>query len=158
MNGVASYFASVSGAVNLVPKVAEDKPKITFRETFSGKSHFAHELDLGGRFGKNKEWGIRANIGMEDGTTRFRNEKYEEKNIFVNFDYRGENTSAQLLLGRRSVNHKGSQTGIRMNKQSLPLPPKGDANFQPPWGEYGHANDIITFSLEHRSLDRKSVV
>ena len=82
MNGVASYFASVSGAVNLVPKVAEDKPKISFRETFSGKSHFAHELDIGGRFGKDKAWGIRANIGMEDGTTRFRNEKYEEKNFY----------------------------------------------------------------------------
>lgn len=150
MNGVASYFASVSGAVNLVPKVAEDKQKISFRETFSGKSHFAHELDLGGRFGRNKEWGIRANIGMEDGTTRFRNENYEEKNFFVNLDYRGENTSAQLLLGRRNVHHKGLQTGIRMNGHSLPRPPKGDANFQPSWGEYSHANDIITFSLEHR--------
>ena len=150
MNGVASYFASVSGAVNLVPKVAEDKPKISFRETFSGKSHFAHELDIGGRFGKNKEWGIRANIGIENGATRFRDEKYDEKNLFVNLDYRGENTSAQLLLGRRNVHHKGLQTGIRMNGHSLPRPPQGDANFQPPWGEYSHTNNIMTFSLDHR--------
>ncbi len=150
MNGIGSYSASAAGTVNLVPKIAEDETKIVFRETFSGKSHFAHELDLGTRFGKDKEWGVRANIGIEDGATRFRNEKYKENNAFVNVDYRGEKTSAQLLVGHREVRHKGCQTGIRLNGHSLPKPPQGDANFQPSWGEYSHANDIVTFSLEQR--------
>lgn len=147
VNGIGSYSASAAGTVNLVPKVAEDETKIVFRETFSGKSHFAHELDLGTRFGKDKEWGVRANIGIEDGATRFRNEKYKENNAFVNVDYRGEKTSAQLLVGHREVRHKGCQTGIRLGGHSLPKPPQGDANFQPSWGEYSHANDIVTFSL-----------
>ena len=47
----ASMNGSVGGSINLVPKVAEDQQRITFTETFSGKSHYEHALDLGARFG-----------------------------------------------------------------------------------------------------------
>lgn len=51
LHGVTSS-GSVGGSINLVPKVAEDTPRITFTETFSGKSHYEHALDLGARFEK----------------------------------------------------------------------------------------------------------
>lgn len=149
LNGM-SFFASVSGAVNLVPKVAEEEPLARFTESFSGKSHFSHELDLGTRFGKNKAWGVRANFSIADGETRFRHENIDEKNFFINFDYRDDRTSAQLLLGHRDVEHRACQTGIRLNGQQLPKAPTGDMNFQMNWGEYSHANKLAVFSIDHK--------
>lgn len=140
---------SVGGSINLVPKVAEDTPRITFTETFSGKSHYEHALDLGARFGKNKEWGVRANIDAADGNTEFHHERMAYHNIFVNFDYRGEKTKAQLLYGYRYVNQTAPTFSLDLNGHDLPVPPAGDANFQLPWSRYRYNNNILTLAVEH---------
>lgn len=140
---------SVGGSINLVPKVAEDTPRITFTETFSGKSHYEHALDLGTRFGKDKVWGIRLNVDAADGNTEFHHERMAYHNIFVNFDYRGEKTKAQLLYGYRYVNQTAPTFSLDLNGNDLPAPPAGDANFQLPWSRYRYNNNILTLSLEH---------
>lgn len=140
---------SVGGSINLVPKVAEDTPRLTFTETFSGKSHYEHALDLGVRFGKNKEWGVRANIDAADGNTEFHHERMAYHNIFVNFDYRGEKTKAQLLYGYRYVNQTAPTFSLDLNGNDLPAPPAGDANFQLPWSRYRYNNNILTLAVEH---------
>lgn len=148
LHGV-SDSGSIGGSINLIPKVAEDKPRITFTETFSGKSHYEHALDLGARFGKNKEWGIRANIDAGHGNTEFRHEKMDYHNIFVNFDYRGEKTKAQFLYGYRYVNQTAPTFSLALNGHALPPAPSGDANFQLPWSRYRYNNNILTLALEH---------
>ena len=148
LHGVTSS-GSVGGSINLVPKVAEDMPRITFTETFSGKSHYEHALDLGARFGKNKEWGVRANIDAADGNTEFHHERMAYHNIFVNFDYRGEKTKAQLLYGYRYVNQTAPTFSLNLNGHALPPAPSGDANFQLPWSRYRYNNNILTLAVEH---------
>ena len=140
---------SVGGSINLVPKVAEDTPRITFTETFSGKSHYEHALDLGTRFGKDKAWGVRLNVDAADGNTEFHHERMAYHNIFVNFDYRGEKTKAQLLYGYRYVNQTAPTFSLDLNGNDLPTPPAGDANFQLPWSRYRYNNNILTLAVEH---------
>ncbi len=140
---------SVGGSINLVPKVAEDTPRITFTETFSGKSHYEHALDLGTRFGKDKAWGVRLNVDAADGNTEFHHERMAYHNIFVNFDYRGEKTKAQLLYGYRYVNQTAPTFSLDLNGNDLPAPPAGDANFQLPWSRYRYNNNILTLAVEH---------
>ena len=77
----ASMNGSVGGSINLVPKVAEDQQRITFTETFSGKSHYEHALDLGARFGRDKQWGVRINVDAADGNTEFHHEKMAYHNF-----------------------------------------------------------------------------
>ena len=148
LHGV-SDSGSIGGSINLVPKVAEDKPRISFTEKFSGKSHYEHALDLGARFGKNKEWGVRANIDVATGNTEFHHEKMDYHNIFVNFDYRGEKTKAQFLYGYRYVNQTAPTFSLSLDGHALPPAPSGDANFQLPWSRYRYNNNILTLSLEH---------
>lgn len=148
LHGVSSS-GSIGGSVNLVPKVAEDRPRVSFTETFAGKSHYEHALDLGARFGKNKEWGVRANVDAAHGNTEFHHEKMDYHNIFVNFDYRGDKTKAQFLYGYRYVNQMAPTFSLSLNGHELPAPPSGDANFQLPWSRYRYNNNILTLSLEH---------
>ena len=145
----ASMNGSVGGSINLVPKVAEDQPRITFTETFSGKSHYEHALDLGARFGRDKQWGVRINVDAADGNTEFHHEKMAYHNIFMNLDYRGSKTKAQLLYGYRYVNQTAPTFSLSLNGHDLPAPPSGDANFQLPWSRYRYDNNILTLSVEH---------
>lgn len=145
----ASMNGSVGGSINLVPKVAEDQQRITFTETFSGKSHYEHALDLGARFGRDKQWGVRINVDAADGNTEFHHEKMAYHNIFMNLDYRGSKTKAQLLYGYRYVNQTAPTFSLSLNGHDLPAPPSGDANFQLPWSRYRYDNNILTLSVEH---------
>ena len=145
----ASMNGSVGGSINLVPKVAEDQQRITFTETFSGKSHYEHALDLGARFGRDKQWGVRINVDAADGNTEFHHEKMAYHNIFMNLDYRGNKTKAQLLYGYRYVNQTAPTFSLSLNGHDLPAPPSGDANFQLPWSRYRYDNNILTLAVEH---------
>ena len=145
----SSMNGSVGGSINLVPKVAEDKPRISFTETFSGKSHYEHALDLGTRFGREKQWGVRVNVDAADGNTEFHHEKMAYHNIFMNLDYRGNKTKAQLLYGYRYVNQNAPTFSLDLNGHDLPTPPSGDANFQLPWSRYRYNNNILTLAVDH---------
>lgn len=149
LHGVAAT-GCVGGSINLVPKVAADEPQITFTETFAGKSHYEHALDIGTRFGRDKAWGIRANIDAADGNTEFHHEKMAYHNIFLNMDYRSPKTTAQLLYGYRYVNQTAPTFSLYLDGHNLPAPPAGDANFQLPWSRYRYDNNILTLSLEHQ--------
>lgn len=61
--------ASVGGAVNLVPKRAGDEDVTNFTTGYTSSSHKGGHIDIGRRFGENKEWGIRFNGMYADGDT-----------------------------------------------------------------------------------------
>lgn len=151
------YAPSAGGSVNLVPKVADRQFLLEVTEGFSGKNHFTHEIDIGRRFGENQSLGIRINGSSERGEMRFVNEKMNEDNLFMNLDYQSEKTNMQLLWGHRNANHNGFQAGIRLNGHSIPKIPKGNPNYQVPWGTFSHNNNITVVSIEHK-LDKGLMV
>lgn len=101
------------------------------------------------RFGREKQWGVRVNVDAADGNTEFHHEKMAYHNIFMNLDYRGSKTKAQLLYGYRYVNQTAPTFSLSLNGHDLPAPPSGDANFQLPWSRYRYDNNILTLSVEH---------
>lgn len=52
---------SVGGSINVVTKRAHDIPLTRLTTTYMGKAQFGTHLDVGRRFGKDNEWGVRAN-------------------------------------------------------------------------------------------------
>lgn len=60
---------SVGGAINLVPKRAGEEDITTFTTDYTSSSHLGGHIDIGRRFGENKEWGIRFNGVYADGDT-----------------------------------------------------------------------------------------
>jgi iron complex outermembrane receptor protein len=60
---------SVGGAINLVPKRAGEEDITNFTTSYASSSEFGGHIDIGRRFGENKEWGIRFNGLYSDGDT-----------------------------------------------------------------------------------------
>lgn len=60
---------SVGGAINLVPKRAGEEDITDFTTSYASSSQFGGHIDIGRRFGENKEWGIRFNGLYSDGDT-----------------------------------------------------------------------------------------
>ncbi len=60
---------SVGGAINLVPKRAGEEDITNFTTSYASSSQLGGQIDIGRRFGENKEWGIRFNGLYSDGET-----------------------------------------------------------------------------------------
>ena len=68
-------YGATGGAVNLVTKKANDKPLTALTTGFLSDGQSATHLDVGRRYGLNKEWGIRVNGVYRDGDTAFDNQQ-----------------------------------------------------------------------------------
>ena len=90
---------SVGGSINLVPKRAKDEPIRRFTLSYGNGSQFGQSLDIGERFGKNKEYGMRINLAHRKGNTSFDREKQETTGVAVALDVRRNKWRASLDVG-----------------------------------------------------------
>lgn len=149
-NGITPY-GSIGGTVNIVPKKAEEKDKIVFSETFSGKSNLQHALDVSHRFGKNDAWGVRVNADYQDGNTELKHEKMRSKNFFVDVDHDGPEGKTNLLYGYKYVHQQAPNLYVSIGglpQGEMPIAPDGDTNFQYSWGLYEYSEQILTLKHE----------
>lgn len=109
ITGIPSTYESSSagGIVNFVSKKATNEPITRYRQTFSGKGSFGEYLDVGRRFGKNNEWGVRINTELLDGDTAIDGHNVKAQGIFANIDHQDENSKTNLLAGYRHLDIKG---------------------------------------------------
>ncbi len=153
---------SVSGFVNFVPKKAGDKGNFSLTETYSGDSHFVHDIDYGQRFGKNKRFGIRVNAEKYSGNTCIDNETLRGKDLYVSLDQRTNSSRTLLLLGYDNVNHHGMPEVLNVKKAwgsgitRLPSAKNVVENFMPSWSDLSHSRHVYTFSHEQKIADNIS--
>ncbi|SCM82703.1 TonB-dependent siderophore receptor [uncultured Sporomusa sp.] len=79
---------SVGGAINLVPKRAGEEDTTNFTANYTSSSHLGGHIDIGRRFGKNREWGIRFNGVYADGDTETDGQSRERRLGSLGVDYR----------------------------------------------------------------------
>lgn len=65
-NGIAPG-GSIGGGINVITKRAEDEPLTRLTTSYLSAAQYATHLDMGRRFGDNKEWGVRVNGLWRDG-------------------------------------------------------------------------------------------
>lgn len=82
--------ASVGGAINLVPKRAGEEDITAFTTSYTSSSQLGGHLDIGRRFGKNKEWGVRFNGLYADGDTETDSQSRERLVGALGIDYRND--------------------------------------------------------------------
>lgn len=140
---------SVGGAVDIISKKAEKKPVRKFTETFSGRGTLGESLDIGQRFGKEDNWGVRVNADFTKGTTHKKKEKMTNGNIFLNLDYDDGKDRGNFFYGHFYVNEFAPDLPLNLGNQAIPEPPDGSSNFQTSWTNYAYKNDIVGLSYEH---------
>ena len=126
---------SVGGTVNLQTKYADEEPLTRFTTTYMSDAQFGGHLDVGRRFGYDKEYGVRANAVYRDGKGAVNDQDKENALFSLGMDWRGEN--ARIFVDAYSASDRvdGVNRGINVSEQTgIPKPPKADSLLNPDWG------------------------
>ena len=87
---------TAGGMVNMVSKRAGEEDVTKYKQTFSGKSSFGEYIDIGRRFGQNKEWGLRVNAQNISGETQVPGEKLAARDFFMNLDHKDDKSNTNF--------------------------------------------------------------
>ncbi|MBN9147941.1 MULTISPECIES: TonB-dependent receptor [unclassified Nitrobacter] len=96
LNGMVG---NAGGVINLVPKRAGDEPLTQITPDYGMNSQFGGHVDVGRRFGDNKEFGARFNGVYRNGDTTINHQSREQKLATLALDYRGERLRVTADLG-----------------------------------------------------------
>ncbi|WP_281686198.1 TonB-dependent receptor [Pseudomonas citronellolis] len=125
---------SAGGAVNLVTKRAGDEPLTRLTGTYMSDSHFGGHIDLGRRFGENKQFGIRFNGVYRDGDTALNDQKKKVSQAALGLDWRGDRVRVSADLYQSTERGDGLTRGITLAPGlPVPNPPKPEVSWNPPW-------------------------
>ncbi len=101
--GVQYESSTAGGIVNMQSKKATDTPILKYKQTFLEKVLFGEYLDIGQRFGDNKEWGVRVNTEVLHGEGSIDDTETSAKGIFVNLDHKDDRSKTNLFTGYRDI-------------------------------------------------------
>jgi len=125
---------SVGGSINLVPKRAGDTPLTRFTATYLSDSQFGGHLDIGRRFGEQKEFGLRFNGVYRDGNGPVDNQEKKLQMGALGLDWRSQRAriSADFYSADDHIN--GQTRGVSLAPGvAIPRAPKGDTLINPDW-------------------------
>ena len=149
----------IGGLVNIQSKKATNAPITKFGLKYTGKGNLKETIDVGRRFGKNNEWGIRINAMNDYGNLAVYGEKLEQRNFFMNLDHRSSNSTTNILAGYAYSKHNGGNTifaasgnvtnpGDKPSNYPYMIPaPDGKYNLNPSW--YGSTSKTRLFAFNH---------
>ena len=132
MNGIGPN-GSIGGSINVVTKRAGDDPLTRVTATYESKAQFGGQLDMGRRFGENKEWGVRVNGAYRNGETGIRGSDQQLGLGALALDYRGSRLrwSLDAYDQREHIDEFRPQVAFLPNLTSLPSAPSARENFYP---------------------------
>ena len=125
---------SVGGSVNLVPKRAASDPITRLTTTYMSDSQFGGHIDLGRRFGADKQFGIRFNGVYRGGEGAVNQQDKKSRLASLGLDWRGDRAriSADFYSSDDRVN--GVTRGISLAPGvAIPRPPKPETLLNPNW-------------------------
>lgn len=151
-NGVGPGGSGVGGAVNLEPKMATDKGTTQLKFGYESDARASQSLDIGRRYGDQKQWGLRVNLQHADGDTAIHDESREDTSAVVALDYRGDRAQSSLFLGymHQNVEHGRSTVQLGPDLDAIPSPPDAATNYQP---DFAGAELTSKFGLLRGSFD-----
>lgn len=127
-NGTNSGATPAPGTINVVTKKAGDTPVTRYTQTFSGRGNFGEFIDVGRRFGKDNEWGIRVMGEYMEGELALKDSEKNEKNIFVNLDRKGKTSNTNFFVGHFDLRVNEGQRWFTYGGNTPNLPHAPDSN------------------------------
>ncbi|MDQ0204668.1 TonB-dependent receptor [Pectinatus haikarae] len=130
ISGTGTQYESntAGGIINFVTKRAGDKPLNRYTQTFSGSSLWGEYLDIGQRFGRDNEWGIRINAENLNGQTSIDKEKVKAKGISMDIDHRSAKSTTNLFMSYRDIEITNGQRWFLLGNNVTRFPSVPDAS------------------------------
>lgn len=136
LNGM-SPNGSIGGAVNLVTKRAEDEPLTRVTAKYLSDSQFGGHVDVGRRFGEEKQFGVRVNGAYRDGESAVNDQEKQAKLASIALDWRGERARASADLYTTKDHVDGPTRGITIaSGGAIPSVPNPDTLLNPSWANF----------------------
>ena len=132
INGAAPGGSAIGGAINLVPKRADDEPLTRVTLGYEQAAHGYAAVDVGRRFGGQMSHGIRVNAAIRDGETSVEDQDRELNVLSFGYDYSGERFRLSADLAWQDNVIKSPRPSVTPSGE-LPEPPDADSNFAQPW-------------------------
>lgn len=122
-----SPAGSIGGNINIVTKRADDEPLTRVTTTYESKSILGAHLDMGRRFGDDKQWGIRFNGVYRNGQTSLDEGRQKLALGALSLDYRSDKLrwSLDTYAQRENVDNFRAQTGFHPDIANIPAAPSG---------------------------------
>ncbi|EJN32555.1 TonB-dependent siderophore receptor [Pseudomonas sp. GM84] len=133
LNGVAPQGSGIGGAVNLVPKRAEDTPTRHITFDYATGANLGGHLDLGKRFGEDNRFGARINLAQHDGGTGVHDEAQHSTLLALALDYRGERLRLSTDLGYQKERINQGRAVIYPTGTKVPHAPSARDNYSQDW-------------------------
>jgi iron complex outermembrane receptor protein len=131
LNGAAPGGTGFGGNVNLLTKVAGDRPLTRLTANYASASHFGGGFDVARRFGGNDEWGVRINGAFRSGDVAIEDEFRRAAVLGAALDYRGGRARVivDLAYQRYEVNRLRPTVTLGFGVTAIPAVPDADHNY-----------------------------
>ena len=135
LNGVPPGTSGIGGSINLVPKRATDDPITSVSTSYANAGQAGGHLDVGRRFGKDDQFGVRTNFVYRDGETAIDDEDRTTKLGSIALDYRGDKTriTFDAAINEQNIDHGRSPINVGSALTSIPDAPSSDLNYNSEW-------------------------
>jgi len=132
INGAAPGGSGVGGTINLVPKRAPAGgiKQLTLGWEAEGLGYAA--MDLGARFGRTDDWGVRINAVSREGESAVEDQDRSLGVVSIGTDYAGERFRFSADLGYQDNRIDAPRPQVTP-LGDIPAPPDADANYAQPW-------------------------
>jgi iron complex outermembrane receptor protein len=153
-----SMSTQAGGVINMISKKAEDQPNGSAKISWASDSYFTEEIDVGQRYGENKEYGLRFNIRNSNGGLAVDGTEDSQRNIYINFDHKSKTSKTNVLVGYDYVNQYGRSNTINLANSitALPSVPKNTNNLSPQWSQDKYENYTAVLNHEQTLSDHAS--
>ncbi|MBS0986071.1 TonB-dependent receptor [Acetobacter thailandicus] len=142
LNGM-SPGGAVGGVVNIVPKRAHDRPMTRIEADYTSNAQFGGHADLGRRFGKKKQLGVRLNGMIRSGPTSVPYNSQKTALVATGVDLRLHRVRLSADFGYQHREIDGVLPYYSLGKDvSVPDAGKVKRNFHLPWS-YFSGNDYF---------------
>jgi iron complex outermembrane receptor protein len=132
LNGMSP--SGTAGAINLVPKRAGDEALTEFTGSYLSDSQVGGHLDVGRRFGDDKQFGIRVNALYRDGDTSVDEQSQKLGSGSVGLDFRHERVRLSADAGYQKIDtDRANSTIAPQVGQAVPDAPSASKSFMSPW-------------------------
>lgn len=137
LNGLGAS-SSLGGTFNFVPKKPEDDPVRSVSTGITSRSILNASVDLGNRFGANKQFGYRFNVGVKDGKQETQDAKWKQAAATLALDWR---VNPDLVLSggfEYAVNSFPRSQPFYVLARGLQVPaaPRAKRNRAQPWDNF----------------------
>jgi iron complex outermembrane receptor protein len=137
LNGMApGAGGAVGGAINLVPKRADDAPLTRVTTTYLSKGNLGGHLDVGRRYGDEHQWGVRFNGIYRDGKTATQGQSVKLGAAALAVDYRGSQLRTSVDAGHQAMNNEAPQGAAGFgigDGMAIPRPPQASQRMAQDW-------------------------